>query len=200
MATDPTGFDRDIYLNVSVLFAARDSVYKRFPGLDVWDEERDALNWPGGNPAVFHPPCRLFCMLRKFSTAPEAEKELAYWSVGQVRKWGGVLEHPAHSTLWEDCNLPKPGKWDGYGFTYGTDQWWFGNPGRKRTWIYVCDLAPKELPDVPFKLGEAPGGSWLNNFGHKNPLFNDRETRHLRSATPESFAKWLIQTAELCHV
>jgi len=31
---------------VSVLFARPDSVYKTLPDCDVWDKERDALNWP----------------------------------------------------------------------------------------------------------------------------------------------------------
>jgi hypothetical protein len=68
---------------VSVLFVARNSVYKTL-GVDCWDEDRNALLWPGGNPIVAHPPCRLWSMLRKFSTAPESEKELAIWSVKQV--------------------------------------------------------------------------------------------------------------------
>src|SRR5208282_4230466 len=92
---------------ISVLFAARNSVYKTIPGLDVWDEDRNALKWPGGNPGIFHPPCRLWSRwLRHFSTAPIAEKELALWSVEQVRANGGVLEHPACSLLWDEAQLP----------------------------------------------------------------------------------------------
>src|ERR1019366_1890829 len=35
------------YAPVAVLFARSDSIYKMLPGLDVWDAERDALNWNG---------------------------------------------------------------------------------------------------------------------------------------------------------
>ena len=32
-------------------------------GFDCWDIERNALNWPGGNPIVAHPPCRAWGQL-----------------------------------------------------------------------------------------------------------------------------------------
>jgi hypothetical protein len=60
----------------SILFVAKNSVYKTLTDsmgqpLDCWDKERDAMKWPGGNPIVAHPPCRLFSKhLRHLSTAP----------------------------------------------------------------------------------------------------------------------------------
>lgn len=36
-------------------------------------------------------------------------KELGLWCAEQVRKWGGILEQPAHSRLWEAAGLPRPG-------------------------------------------------------------------------------------------
>ena len=71
---------------VSVLFARADSNYKAL-GVDVWDAERDALTWPGGNPVIAHPPCRLWGMLaNKVTKAVPGEKELATWAVEQVGK------------------------------------------------------------------------------------------------------------------
>ena len=32
--------------DVAVLFARRDSTYKLMTAVDVWDEDRDARNWP----------------------------------------------------------------------------------------------------------------------------------------------------------
>lgn len=93
----------------AVLFVERNSIYKTFPGLDCYDEDRDARTFPGGMPVIAHPPCRLWGRLRSFSTAPESEKDLARFAVAMVRQWGGVLEHPAHSTLWKDRGLPLPG-------------------------------------------------------------------------------------------
>jgi hypothetical protein len=48
----------DLLCPVAVLFARSDSIYKEFQGVDVWDKERDARNWPGGCPVIAHPPCR----------------------------------------------------------------------------------------------------------------------------------------------
>lgn len=183
---------------ISVLFVAKNSVYKTLSDsagepLDCWDEERDAMLWPGGNPIVAHPPCRLFCALRHLSTAPIEEKQLAYWAVDQVREWGGVLEHPARSTLWENCVLPWPGERDQYGFTYSVDQFWFGHQARKPTWIYICGTTPRELPEVPLRFGH-----FKDIWGGKNRLTNGGRWSGSRSATPPTFAKWLIQTAERC--
>lgn len=95
---------------IAVLFARKDSVYKTIPECDVYDQERDALTWLGGVPAICHPPCRLWGRLRQFSTAPIEEKQLAIFAVDQVRKHGGILEHPSGSSLWDACNLPHTEK------------------------------------------------------------------------------------------
>jgi len=87
---------------VSVLFARQDSIYKTLTDCDVWDIERDALKWPGGNPIIAHPPCRAWGSLRHFAKPRPGERELALWAVKQVRAEGGVLEHPARSLLWAE--------------------------------------------------------------------------------------------------
>jgi hypothetical protein len=64
-------------------------------------------------------------------------------AVCQVQWWGGVLEHPAHSTLWKYMGLPKPGEaaddFDG-GCTYEVCQVDWGHVARKRTWLYVVGV------------------------------------------------------------
>lgn len=99
---------------VSVLFARQDSIYKTLPDCDVWDIERDALKWTGGNPIVAHPPCRAWGQLSHFAKPRDGEKELAVWAVDQIRTWGGVLEHPARSKLWPALKLPLPGRRDDF--------------------------------------------------------------------------------------
>jgi hypothetical protein len=178
---------------ISVLFAARDSVYKTLPDLDVWDEDRDALKWPGGNRGIFHPPCRLWSRwMRQFSTAPIEEKEYAFWSVDQVRRWGGVLEHPACSLLWDEAKLPKPGRGDKHGFSIALYQQWFGHKAQKATWLYICGV--RSLPQIPFVLGEPIAHThWSQMVKHKDMQRLSHRERH---GTPIEFAKWLVAVCE----
>ena len=92
---------------IAVLFARQDSIYKTLPGCDVLDIERDARNWPGGCPVVAHPPCRAWGRLRAFAKPRNDEKELALLAIEHVRQFGGVLEHPAASTLWDAAGLRR---------------------------------------------------------------------------------------------
>ncbi len=179
---------------VAVLFARKDSIYKNISGCDVFDSVRDALTWGGGCSVVAHPPCRLWSRMRHFSTAPESEKDLAIWSIQQVRKWGGVLEHPAYSTLWKSENLPQVGKKDSFGgWTLSLPQFWFGHRANKPTWLYIVGCSPKDLPAIPFKLGEA--AFVVGSVKKGKPKISKAEREH----TPIAFAKWLCCVAEKCN-
>src|SRR5215471_15576531 len=136
---------------ITVLFARKNSIYKRLPGVDVWDEARDALKWEGGTSVIAHPPCRLWCACKSLSRAPANERNLSIWAVDTVQHWGGVLEHPARSGLWEYVGLPLPGRHDAYGFSIAVDQWWWDHKASKRTWLYVCGA---KFPEIPLKIGE----------------------------------------------
>jgi hypothetical protein len=177
---------------ISILFASKTSVYKTIPGLDVWDCERNALNWPGGNPGIFHPPCRLFsAYLHHFSKAPLSEKHLAHWAVDQVRANGGVLEHPAHSMLWDEAGIPRPGEFpDKHGnFAIEVDQFHWGHPARKRTWLYLCGLDVSVL-SFPFRAGLPTHAYCRESPGRL------RLSAQLRQGTPISFARWLVELAQ----
>lgn len=178
---------------ISVLFVSKNSVYKTL-GVDCWDEDRDALKWAGGNSVVAHPPCRLFSALKHMSRAPESEKELAYWALEQVRQWGGVLEHPARSKLWEEKGLPLPGRRDEWGWTLCVSQYWFGHKGEKATWLYIVGIDRKELPPVPLRLGYP-----VNVFAGSSRRQEPGARHSLRSATPIEFARWLIEVALQCN-
>jgi hypothetical protein len=189
----------------SVLFARSDSVYKKL-GVDVWDAERDALKWPGGNPVIAHPPCRAWGRLRHFAKPAPGEMDLARWSVAQVRRWGGVLEHPATSKLWEDQNLPEPNQRDKWGgWTLQAPQWWWGHRADKPTRFYICGCDPRELPEIPFKLGVSdcvirldtrrPDGTYVRKG---DPDYKPRLAKAEREATPPELAKWLVELASIC--
>ncbi len=188
---------------VTVLFARRDSIYKTFPGVDVWDADRDALQWPGGTSVVAHPPCRAWGRLKHFARPREGERELALWAVEQVRKWGGVLEHPAASKLWPVAGLPEPGERDAWGgWTLPIVQMWWGHRAEKKTRLYICGVEPRDVPPTPIRLGEAPcivgtpgrrrGGARLRpgDSGYR-PEVSKSEREH----TPKLLATWLLEVA-----
>lgn len=172
--------------SVAVLFARSDSVYKRFPGADVFDLARDARTYHGPLPVVAHPPCRAWGRLRAFAKPRPDERALALFAVHAVRTWGGVLEHPAHSTLWDVAGIPAPGQRDAFGgFTYAVSQSWFGHRAPKLTWLYVRGCEPADMPAVPFELGTASGR--IASMGQRE-----------REATPLPFAVWLFNLAASC--
>lgn len=183
----------------AVLFARCDSDYKTLD-CDVWDIERDARNYIGDAPVVAHPPCRAWGRMRKFAKPRPDEKDLAIFAVATVRRCGGVLEHPASSSLWKAANLPVPGeKADSFGgWTFPVVQFWFGHRAMKATWLYIVGVSPTGVPKIPLVLGDSPRVI-AQNHNRKSPRrleLTDRE----REATPLDFAKWLLETARLCKV
>lgn len=165
--------------SVPVLFAQRRSIYKRLPGFDVWDVERDALLWPGGSALVAHPPCRAWGRLRALAKVPAGEREACIWVAERVREFGGVLEHPAGSLLWSAAGLPSPGERapDG-GYTLVVDQSWFGHRAPKRTWLYVQGVELDALPPIPYALDYPEGRVELMGLPE-------------RERTPVRLALWL---------
>ena len=177
---------------VAVLFARRDSIYKSLPGLDVWDIDRNALLWPGGCSLIAHPPCRAWGRLRHFAKPVEGEMELAIWAVEQVRRWGGVLEHPACSLLWSRGGLPKFGDRDVFGgWTLGISQWWFGHKADKPTWLYIVGCQPSNLQLIPLRLGEPEFVIQTSVRVNPRPRVSKAEREH----TPLALALWLIDVA-----
>jgi len=179
---------------VSVLFARQDSIYKTLTDCDVWDIERDALKWPGGNPIIAHPPCRAWGSLRHFAKPRPGERELALWAVKQVRAEGGVLEHPARSLLWPEAGLPRPGERDEYGgWSLWISQFWFGHRAEKPTLLYIVGCEPSQLPSIPFKLGEATHVIQTRKRTNHRPFVSKAEREH----TPIDLAVWLYKVAAL---
>ncbi|MDP2026431.1 hypothetical protein [Sulfuriferula sp.] len=185
-------------MTVAVLFARADSTYKTIDGCDVWDAERNALNWPGGSPVIAHPPCRAWASLRHCAKPREGEKDLAFYAIAMARQWGGVLEHPQLSTLWRVAGLPEPRERDKYGgFTLIIDQHWWGHRARKRTRLYIVGMEPHELPNMPMKLGEATHtvGLWS---GRDKARCRPSIAKHEFESTPTEMALWLVDLARRC--
>lgn len=186
---------------VSVLFARSDSHYKAMQGTDVWDMARDARRWPGGNRVIAHPPCRSWSMAKAFAKPVAGERELAPWAVDQVRRWGGVLEHPKGSALWAAAGLPAPGQRDSFGgWTLPVLQMWWGHLAEKPTLLYIVGCEPADIPDIPLVLGQAPR-VLFNRRGLRSgmPGFRTECTRAMREHSPPEFASWLVELARRCH-
>jgi hypothetical protein len=47
---------------VAALYVEKDGAYFGLPGVDPWDEERDATLYDGPYPVVAHPPCNRWCV------------------------------------------------------------------------------------------------------------------------------------------
>lgn len=185
---------------VSILFVRADSIYKTMPGTDCYDIQRDAKTFAGGTPVIVHPPCRTWSSLAPCVTrAKPGEKALAPWAVEQVRKWGGVLEHPAGSKLWAYCKLPPAGGLpdEHGGICLLVDQWHWGHRARKPTRLYIVGAA--SIPAMPVRVGK-PTHCVTQGKGVRvgHPKFLPRVPDWEREATPPAFAEWLIRLAASC--
>lgn len=185
---------------VAILFARSDSNYLALPGTDVFDIERDARTYAGDSPVVAHPPCRSWGRLRSFAKPRHDEKALAFFAVDAVRRCGGVLEHPACSSLWSAAGLPLPGQRDRFGgFTLPIEQWWFGHRAEKKTWLYVVGIEPRSVPVFPIRFGEpshtvCPSRRRSHAGDRYRPSISKAEREH----TPPQLASWLVDLARLC--
>jgi len=186
-------------MTIAVLFARHDSVYKTLPECDVYDLERDARTWPGGCPVVAHPPCRAWGRLKQFAKPEKGERLLATFAVRQVRRNGGVLEHPATSLLWPKAGLPKPGQHDKYGgWTLGITQHWWGHRATKATLLYIVGCEPRDMPPLPaLVLGEGTHAVKRDSRGYR-PRRRPHVTKAEREHTPVDLARWLVDLASRC--
>lgn len=180
----------------AVLFARSNSIYKNIEGLDVYDIERDARSFSGNLPIIAHPPCRAWGRLRHLAKPRFDEMDLARFAVSYIYKNGGILEHPAHSTLWKDQNLPLPGSNDEFGgWTLPIKQHCFGHRAEKNTWLYINGIQPKQLPIMPLVLGEAShviSSSKRGSYGSRPEV-----SRAEREETPLELALWLVKSVQL---
>jgi hypothetical protein len=98
---------------IAALYVDPKGCYAGLPDVEVWDETRDARRYAGPWPVVAHPPCSRWCRL-----AGLVEKRWGYkkgqdggcftMALYAVRKFGGVLEHPAFSDAWLAHDLTPP--------------------------------------------------------------------------------------------
>lgn len=133
-------------------------------------------------------------------------------AVQQVRRFGGVLEHPAKSKLWDHCGLPKPGDaTDPYGCrTYEVCQCDWGHVARKRTWLYVVGVDQRwMLARICKRAGTGVPTHWVSGFRSSTGTYPATYKRtgcavppgikvcsaQQRRRTPRDFAEFLLEIA-----
>lgn|SRR6185437_673003 len=191
-------------MTVAALFVETGGIYFGLPDVEPWDEPRDARTYKGPFPVVAHPPCDRWCQMAPVNQARYGHKigddggcfEAA---LAAVRRWGGVLEHPAHTLAWPAFCLPAPLSrgWqrciDG-GFVAKVEQRHYGHRARKRTWLYAFGIEPSSLKWGP---GAAPE-VWISADRPRAELaamgigqLSKREAK----ATPTAFRDLLLSIA-----
>lgn len=170
-----------------------------------YDETRDARTYAGPWPAVAHPPCgpwgRLKHLFRSDPIRNDREASVAHLAIhalGIVRRYGGVLEHPAHSTLWTVAalRLPEPGElpdaWGGRTFEVQQCDW--GHPARKKTWLYMVRCSPTSWPRTGQPTHWVSGVQTPGKRGKPPPGIKICSAQQ-RRRTPVAFAEWLLALA-----
>ena len=140
---------------IAALFVETNGCYFGLPNVDPWDIRRDARLYDGPWPVVAHPPCERW---GRFSEGHMTIKGKVTGddggcfasAIASLRRWGGALEHPAHSKAWSAFGIPKPPKsgWLRIGFSEWTcevEQGHYGHAARKKTWLLYVGPKPLEL-------------------------------------------------------
>ena len=188
---------------VAALFVQAGGTYFGVPGVDPWDEPRDARLYCGPYPVVAHPPCGRWCKpLAKVNQTRYGHKigddgGCFQAALRAVKLFGGVLEHPAHSYAWDRFALPKPirGRWTVGGGFWVTEvsQSAYGHKARKRTWLLYVGFEPPSLD------WQDPPGTHLTSWLQRTARVAPRITKREADKTPISFRDLLIDLARHCN-
>lgn len=154
---------------VAALYVESGGAYYDLPGVDPWDEKRDARRYAGPHPVVAHPPCQRWGKM--WFGQPLTVKRTGVRKVkgddggcfaaalASVRQWGGVLEHPWGSHAWPHFGLNRPPRSGGWiaadmlgGWTCCVEQGKYGHYARKPTLLYAFGT---ELPELQWGHSEA---------------------------------------------
>lgn len=189
---------------IAALYVQRNGCYWNLPGVDPWDEVRDARLYAGPHPVVAHPPCQLWVNLAHVNfkryggehNRPGNDGGCFAAALGAVRQWGGVLEHPAFSKAWPAHGLRRPssigwrladvGAAAGPGWVCEVWQSAYGHKARKRTWLYAVGNRPPELD-----WARVPGVAQVGWFDRSKPTLSKRDA----NATPPMFRDVLLSIA-----
>jgi hypothetical protein len=124
-------------------------------------------------------------------------------ALGAVRKWGGVLEHPAYSDAWPTFGLPKPQRGGGWtrtfcgGWVCHVEQGRYGHPARKATWLYAHGVGEPQAMRWGYERDVTSKAlvSWCGNHVSNGMVGRQRVGKAVAAATPPEFAEELLAIA-----
>lgn len=183
---------------VAALYVDPRGPYPRMRDVDAWDRSRDARSYDGPHPVVAHPPCGPWGKLSHLYKGGDVD--CAPIAVAQVRKFGGVLEHPRDSALWRYAGLPEPGappdEYGGRSIEVHQVDW--GHVARKATWLYLVGVPHEALRFLGLRPRREPthwaSGSRTAPRGPVPPGIKVCSAQQ-RNRTPQAFAEWLVELA-----
>jgi len=192
-------------MELAALYVESGGCYWNLPGIDPWDQVRDARLYAGPHPVVAHPPCSRWCQMAPVNQARYGHRVgddggCFAAALEAVRKFGGVLEHPAISLAWPHFDLPRPPVSGGWvrGFCGGwaahVEQRNYGHEARKATWLYAYGV---DLPSLRWGRGPEPK-AWISADRPRAELaamgIRQMQKREAQ-ATPKEFRDLLISIA-----
>lgn len=194
---------------IAALFVQLDGCYY-IDGVDPWPEERDARKYQGPHPVVAHPPCARWSRLAKFCEVRHGLKVGAddgcfASALKSVRRYGGVIEHPAFSKAWEKFVLPRPETkvyaWQGsdeLGYSAYVEQGRYGHIVKKATWLYTYGIPKKKLPELRWGYTPDSRGKISQNQDWRGGMDKWRDAtggQKQSNATPPAFRDELLRIA-----
>lgn len=200
---------------ISALYVEPNGTYFGLANVDPWDESRDARLYSGPHAVVAHPPCQRWGRFWHGSTRKPHQYQLGAdggcfeSALASVRKFGGVLEHPADSHAWACFGIPPPQRFSGWreagdGWTCYVEQGHYGHFSRKPTWLFVSRVKREDLPELNWTKGEQrlhPVA--LERYGYEKArrigmtaMIGGKNKTAIRNTTPEPFRGVLIGIAE----
>ena len=198
---------------IAALFVDAAGCYADQPGVEVWDEARDARTYRGPFPVVCHPPCQRWGRFWHGSTRRPHQFQLGADggcfrnALAAVRICGGVLEHPADSHAWPYFGIARPKRGEGWikadgwgGFTCYVEQGHYGHFSRKPTWLYACKV---DLPELNWsRLPQRLHPVALERYGYEKArrigvvaMVGGKDKTRIRNATPPEFRDVLLAIA-----
>jgi hypothetical protein len=199
---------------IAALFVESGGCYFGLPGVDPWDETRDARLYGGPHPIIAHPPCQRWGRFWHGSTRKPHQFKLGddggcfEAALNAVRAHGGVLEHPADSRAWAHFNLNRPSRDGGWiaadmlgGYTCCVDQGHYGHFANKLTWLYAFGCS--DLPELIWGRGEQrihPRALELHGYEKARrigmvAMVGGKDKVRIRNATPLPFRDLLLSIA-----